>query len=161
MMCTIDGNTFFSFTKNTLIRDLGASCHITNNDNGMYDVIDIDEWIQGSFDIMPAMKKCKLRVTVRQVNGEEQVHTLWPVKFCPLAGANLFSLTCKLSWGNKISSDEVNNIIMNTPSGDIILDRQIKIHDRWVARVYFLQASIDDRAPTHTGFSTQKQNKLF
>ena len=34
MMCTINGNTFFSFTKNTWIGDLGASCHITNDDTG-------------------------------------------------------------------------------------------------------------------------------
>ena len=66
------------------------SCHITNDDKGMYEVIDIDELIQGSSGIMPAMKKGKLQVMVPQMNGDEQVHTLWPVKFCPLAGANFF-----------------------------------------------------------------------
>ena len=71
---------------------------------------------------MPATKKGKPQVTVSQVHGEEQVNTLWPVKFCPSAGANLFSLTCELSQGNKISSDEWNNIVINTPSGNIILD---------------------------------------
>ena len=30
------------FTKNTWIRDLGASCHITNNDTGFYDITDIN-----------------------------------------------------------------------------------------------------------------------
>ena len=89
-MCTIDGNTFHSFTRNTWIGDSGASCHITNNKSGMYDVIDIEESIQGSSGIMPATKKDKLQVTVRQVNGQEQVHTLWPVKFCSSAGANCF-----------------------------------------------------------------------
>ena len=122
MMCTIAGDTFFSFTKNTWIGNSGASCHITNDDKGMYDAIDIDELIQGSSGIMPVMKKGKLQVKVYQVNGDEQVHTLWPVTFCPSAGANLFSLTCKLSQGNKISSNELNNIIINTPSGNIILD---------------------------------------
>ena len=75
MMCTIDGNTFFSFMKNTWTRDLGASCHITNNNTGLYDIIDIDESIQGSFGIMPVMKKGKLQVVVHQVNGNKQVHT--------------------------------------------------------------------------------------
>ena len=56
----------------------------------------------------------------------EQVHTLWPVKFCPKTGANLFSLMCELLQGNKISSDHQNNIIVNTPTSDIILDCQIK-----------------------------------
>ena len=117
---------------------MGASCHITNDDEGMYDIINIDKSIQGSFGIMPAMKKGKLQVTVRQVNGDEQVHTLWPVKFCPLAGANLFSLMCKLSQGNKISSNASNNIVINTRNGDIILDHQIKTNDGWVTRVHFL-----------------------
>ena len=132
MMCTINGNMFFSFTKNTWIGDSGASCHITNNDNGMYDIIDIHKLIQGSSSIMSAMKKGKLRVMVRQVYGEEQVHTLWPVKFYPSAGVNLFSLMCKLSQGNKISSNETNNTVINTPSGDIVLDRRIKACDGWV-----------------------------
>ena len=104
----------------------------------MYDIIDINYSIQGSSSIMFATKKGKLQVTVRQVHGEEQVHTLWPVKFCPSAGMNLFSLTCKLSWGNKISSNEFNNIIINTLSGDIILDRRIKTRDGWVTGVDFL-----------------------
>ena len=60
MMCTIDGNTFFSFTKNIWIGDSGASCHITNKDTGIYDIINIDELIQGSSSIMPATKKGKL-----------------------------------------------------------------------------------------------------
>ena len=123
LICTIDGDTFFSFMKNTWIGDSGASCHITNNDTGLYDVMDINESIQGSSGIMPATKKGKLQVKVRQVNGTEQVHTLWPAKFCPNAGANLFSLTCKLLQGNKIASDHENNIVVNTPKGDIILDR--------------------------------------
>ena len=64
MMCTIDGNKFFSFTKNTWIRDFGASCHITNDDNCMHDIIDIDESIQGSSSIMPATKEGKPCVMV-------------------------------------------------------------------------------------------------
>ena len=59
-MCTIDSDTFYLFTKNTWIRDSGASGHITSNDTGLYDIINIDESIQGSFSIMPATKKCKL-----------------------------------------------------------------------------------------------------
>ena len=129
---------YFLFKKNTWIRDSGTSCHITNNDTGLYDIININKSVQGSSSIMPAMKKDKLLVIVLQVNGAEQIYTLWPVKFCPTAGANLFSLTCKLSQGNKISSDQLNNIVINTPSGNIILDHRIKTHDGWVARVDFL-----------------------
>ena len=104
MMCTTNEDIFFSFTKNTWIGDSGVSCHIMNDDMGLFDVIDINESIQGSSGVMPAMKKGKLRVTIWQVDGTEQVHTLWPMKFCPKAGANLFSLMCKLSQGKTISS---------------------------------------------------------
>ena len=91
--------------KNTWIGDSGASCHTTNNDTSLQDITNIDESIQVSSGIMPATKKGKLGVKVRQVNGSEQVHTLQPVKFCPKVGANLFSLMCKLLQGSKISSD--------------------------------------------------------
>ena len=97
MMCTIDGDTFYSFTRNSWIGDSGASCHITNDDTGMYDITDIDESIQGCSGIMLTTKKGKLCFIVHQVDGTEWVHMLWPVKFCPKAGANLFSLMCKLS----------------------------------------------------------------
>ena len=56
MMCSIDGDTISLLMKNTWIRDSGASCHITNFDTGLYDVTNIDELIQGSCGIMPAMK---------------------------------------------------------------------------------------------------------
>ena len=146
--------------KNTWIGDSVASCHITNDNNGMYDVINIDELIQGNSRIMPTKKKDKLRVTVCQVNGEEHVQTLCPLKFCPLAGMNLFSLTCKLLQRNKISSDETNNIIVNTPSGNIILDHQSKTHDGWVTGVNFLWNSINIRAVSATALVKQNINNL-
>ena len=122
MMCTIDIISFHSFTKNTWIGDSGASCHITNDTNGMYDVINIKELIQGCSSTMPATKKGKLHVTIWQVNGQEQVHTLWPVKFCPSMSVSLFMFTCKLLQGNKMSSDDANNIVITTPIGSIVLD---------------------------------------
>ena len=91
MLCTIDGDTFYLFTKSTWIGDSGALYHITNNVTGLFDITDIDELIQGSSRNMPAMKKGKLWVKLQQVNGTEQVHTLWPLTFCCKAGANLFS----------------------------------------------------------------------
>ena len=60
MMCTIDGDTIFLFAKNTWIEDVGAYCHITINNTGLYDITDMDESIQGSSSIMPVKKKSKL-----------------------------------------------------------------------------------------------------
>ena len=42
MMCTIDGDTFFSFTKSMWIADSGALCHIMNGDTSLFDIIDIN-----------------------------------------------------------------------------------------------------------------------
>ena len=109
---------------------------------------------------MPATKKDKLWVIVWQINGIEQVQTLWHVKFYPLAGANLCSLTCKLSWGNKISSDQLNNIVIDTLSGDIVLDHLIKTHDGWVTEVDFLPASNDKRALSATAPLKRNINNL-
>ena len=137
-----------------------ASCHITDNDTGLYDITNIDELIQGSSSIMPITKKGKLQVKVHQVNGTEHIHTLWPVKFCPKAGANLFSLMCELSKGNKISSDNQNNIAVNTLTGDIILDCQVKTHDGWVAGVNFLCKANNERAVSATALPKQNINDL-
>ena len=155
-MCTIDGDTFYSLMRITWIRDSGASCHITNNDTGMYDITDINESIQGSSSIMPTTKKSKLCVNVCQVNQAEWVHTLLPVKFCPKAGENLFSLMCKLLHGNEISSDHQNDIMVSTTCGDIILVCQIKTHDGWVARVKFLHETNNKRV--QSAMSTHEKN---
>ena len=37
-VCTISSKTFLAFTKNIWIGDIRASCHITNNDDGMFHV---------------------------------------------------------------------------------------------------------------------------
>ena len=122
MMCNIDGDTFFLFTKNTWIGDSGALCHIMNNDTGLFEIINISKLIQRSSGIMPAMKKGKLYVNVQQVNGTEWFHMLWPMKFCPKAGANLFSVTCKFLQGKTTLIVHQNNIMIKSMDGNVILD---------------------------------------
>ena len=96
MMCTVNGVALFLLTNNTWIRDSGASCNITNDNTSLFDIIDINQLIQGNSGNMSVMKKGKLCVNVQQVDGTEWVHTIWPVKICPKADENLFSLTCEL-----------------------------------------------------------------
>ena len=48
MLCTIDGETFYLFTKMTWIGNSGASCLMTNNDASLYDITKINELVQGS-----------------------------------------------------------------------------------------------------------------
>ena len=48
MMYIIDSEMFFLYTKITWIGDLGISCHITNNDTGLYDITNINKLIHDS-----------------------------------------------------------------------------------------------------------------
>ena len=77
-----------------------------------------------------------------------------------MAGANLFSLTCELSQGNKISSNETNNIIVSTSIGNIFLDCRIKTHDGWVAGVYFLRNIVNKKAVSATALFKWDINDL-
>ena len=54
IICMINGEMF---KKNIQIRDLGASCRITIDDIGLYDVTNINESVQGSSGSMTATKK--------------------------------------------------------------------------------------------------------
>ena len=102
MLCNINGDTIYSFTKNTCIDDSGTFCHITNDDTNLCNMTDIYKSIQGSTGSIPAINKVRLCINVCKIDGTEWVHTLCPVKFSPMTGAKLFSLTCKLLQGNKI-----------------------------------------------------------
>ena len=109
---------------------------------------------------MMAINKGKLHINVHEVNGTELVNTLWPMKFCLKAGANLFSLTCELSEGNKISSDHCNNIMVKSSDGNIVLDCQMKTHDSWVTQVEFLQGTSQERAQSATALYKKNINDL-
>ena len=49
MLCTFNGDTHHLFTKNTWIGDSRALCHTTNNDTNLFNIININELIQGIF----------------------------------------------------------------------------------------------------------------
>ena len=82
------------------------------------------------------------------------------MKFCSKAGANLFSLMCKLLQGKTISSDHQNNIVIKSTDVNIILDHRIKTHDGWVARVKFLWETSDERAQSATAPCKKNINNL-
>ena len=67
-VCTINGEAFCTFMKNTCIGDTEASCHSTNDDNDMLNVKTITETVQGSLRVMKATKMGKKRKQVKQVN---------------------------------------------------------------------------------------------
>ena len=123
-----------------------SQVHHVMNKTGLFKVTKIHELIQGSLGSMPAIKKGKLYINIQQVDGTEQVHPLWSIKFCPKAGVNLFFLMCELLQGNKIISDHQNNIVAKSSEGDILLECCIKTHDGWVARIKFLCETSQERA---------------
>ena len=104
-------------------------------------------------------KKGKLHVNV-QVYGTEQVCTLWPMKFFPKAGLNLFSLMCELLHGNEIVCDHQNNIVVESSKGVIISDFWIKTHGGWVAGVKFLHETNQEKAQSTTSLHKKNINDL-
>ena len=66
-----------------LINTLGASCHITYNEAGLYNITKMNKLIQGSLGNVSSTKKGKICIKVPQVNDSEWVHVLWTVKYLP------------------------------------------------------------------------------
>ena len=62
--------------------------------------------------------------------------------------------------GNRIKSNQQNNIMVNFSNDDIILDSQIKTHDGWVARVNFLQETTEERTQSATANLKKNINSL-
>ena len=117
LKCTIQGNTYPSFTESTWYGDSGASCHITNDDTDMYDVEEINELIGGiGPDAIVATKKGKKKCMIKQVDGTNIERILYPCKYCKDASDNLYSIMSEQSKGAKLSSNEKNNILLHYPA---------------------------------------------
>ena len=83
---------------------------------------------------------------VHQANGSNKLHVIWSMKYCIKAGGSLYPIICKLSQGSNILSDCKSNIVIQSESGNIIIDCQIKTCDGWLAEVEFLQDIGPERA---------------
>ena len=101
---------------------MGTLCYVSNDDSGLYDITEINVLVQFSSGHMPAMKNSNPHIKIIQVGGSEQILVPWPVKYCAKAGVDLILLTCKLVKGSKISNKDKNNMVVQTTSGNIILD---------------------------------------
>ena len=144
MLCTINGDTFFCS-----LRTCGSETRVSHVTSWITIQVFLTSLTSTSRSKEASYEKGKLHVIIWQVDGTKWVHTLWPVKCCPKAGANLFFLTCKLLQG-KISSHHQNNIMVNSSKGNIILDHGIKTHDGGAARVDFLWETDEERAQSAT-----------
>ena len=113
MKCTIDGQEYPTFTKNTIIGDSAASCHIFGDDKGMEDVVSINKKVVGVGNskvhvILKSKKRCKFK----QTDGAIVKRVLYPVMVARDLEEPIFSITCELSQGAKLTSDEKNNLVL-------------------------------------------------
>ena len=88
------------FSDNTWIGDSGASCHMTNSDEGMFDWKRIDEEITiGNGKPMKATKVGSLRLESIQKDGSMRSFKMTNVKYIPELYCKLFSVTTALDKG--------------------------------------------------------------
>jgi Reverse transcriptase (RNA-dependent DNA polymerase) len=96
------------FGRDTWLADSGASCHMGNTDDGMFDVKAIDEPItMGNGKSLRATKVGKLRRTVKQVNGDTVDIVLEGYKCVPGLHMNLFAVVKALDGGWDIGNDGI------------------------------------------------------
>ena len=69
-----------------------------------------------------------------KVDGTEWMHTLQPLKFCP--------------------------IVLKFPQGNIVLNLQVKAHNSWVAGVEFLQEASKEMTEFTTALKKKNMNDL-
>ena len=94
-----------TWTGNTWVADSGASTHIGNVDEGMYDVTEIDEPVKVSNgNRLWCVKKGTLPLTAIQTNGDTVDLILKDYKYAPGFQVNLFSLMKSIDCGWKISN---------------------------------------------------------
>ena len=93
-------------TNDTWIADMGASCHMTNDDTGMYDITILkDDFVTVADDQeVKALKIGKLDMMAIQENGTKVKFTMENVKYCPELAIKLFSLTAAIDHGMDIGN---------------------------------------------------------
>ena len=80
-------------TSKTYIGDTGASCHITNSDEGMFNVKKVNDSVKiGSGKSLRCTKIGSKRMRMDFKDGTSQIVTLHRVKYVPELWVNLFSI---------------------------------------------------------------------
>jgi hypothetical protein len=94
------------------IGDSGASSHMTNSNEGLYDVEESDQVIiVGNGEKLKAIKIGKLKMKTKDLNGNEVFFILNDVKYVPGLWKNLFSVGKALKEGAKLESLGKNMVI--------------------------------------------------
>ena len=100
-------NNSKSFNQNTWIADSGATTHMTNSLDGMFDLEDAKVSISvGDGRKMVTLKVGKWRGTAINSEGQEQKIVLTNVSYVPDLMVNLFSLTTAMERGFTINGSK-------------------------------------------------------
>ena len=118
---------FDTFEKDTWIADSGASTHMCNSDEGMYQCVATpNQFIKvGNGDKLAILKKGMKRCTIIQKNGSKINITLHNVYHVPKLWYNLFSLMEALRHGWKLGNKGMN-ITITSKRKHIEFDRIFK-----------------------------------
>ena len=93
------------FTRSTWLGDTGATSHMVNKHDGMFDVVKVNVPIRiGNGKVLIAVAKGKLRAKVVQKDGTERIVVFENVYYVPELWTNLFSIGSAIKKGFKIGN---------------------------------------------------------
>jgi len=129
------------------IADTGATSHMTNNLEGMYDITDTTSGVRlGDGKVISSVKTGKLNGIFQQKDGTKMEVTLQNVKYVPNLSCNLFSVVAAMTQGCKLIGERKNNeTIMSLTKGafKIVFDQQIKTGSVDLLGIEFLRVVPD------------------
>ena len=112
------------------IADSGATSHMTNSLEGLYDVTESTSGIKlGDGKIVASTKCGKLKGVIQQQDGSTKELVLTNVKYVPSLSCNLFSILDAIDKGCKFNGEKVNGAaVMTLTKGSlkIVFDQKIK-----------------------------------
>ena len=117
------------FTGSTWVADSGASTHVGNVDDGMFNVVEINDPVRvGDGTVVRATKKGTLPLMVLQKDGETMDIKLEDYKYAPEFDVCLFSLMKAISSGWTLSN-KGNHINLTKGDHTLVFDRIEKTKD--------------------------------
>ena len=126
MTCIDMANPTLQEKNEVFIADTGASTHMIINDEGMFDVEEINTMIKvGNREKLICKKKGKVKVKVKQDKGKDVICVFEDVMYVPDLWVNLFSIGKALKHGWKLANDKETMLIKKTDKV-IRFDQEIK-----------------------------------
>ncbi len=120
---------------NTWLADSRASCHLTNLDEGMFDVEMISSPVKiGNGKALTATKLGKMRRTIVQKNGDTVDVTLTDVKYVPKLWVHLFSIGKGLQNGFNIGNKGLH-LFLTKGKTTILFNKMLKTNKGFILGV--------------------------